>query len=453
MLNPRATVIGTADASSPIYKAIKCAREPVTLDAYGMPRATVIGTANAHCPLPQYPRVAHGTCLKPSSAPTPPAERRSGQRGDRFQVFNERHAHRSPYSFIVPRRRACGRTSTSKRCSQALPVPPPPKATADKKPESPSAHTPPPIRPRLFTEPATKPGSAPGPQKECLRRQLGERGGRCRLMLFPPPWFSPLGTPLSEAPPFKRNPPGGRTHPGGHSTALFRFSVAALHRARVQHPDRNRDAGHVHGLGGRHHSAALPIPPTPQGSRAHRPFYELSPECPASCFGGQGRSATGTLAACTVADSPRNRLRRSCFEPCPPPPSRPRATPSVASSQAQKPRSELRPQGGGRKPPSSAMPPGSPSPVPLADEPAVLSAAVGIPPPSRPATRPRRPSADRRGLRRRRPRQAAFGPSESRDNPRGSGGRQGPDPAQKPEPGPLPALAMKTTREDRAQHP
>jgi hypothetical protein len=31
---PRATAIGMADATSPIPKAIKCAREPVTLDAY-----------------------------------------------------------------------------------------------------------------------------------------------------------------------------------------------------------------------------------------------------------------------------------------------------------------------------------------------------------------------------------------------------------------------------------
>ena len=106
-----------------------------------------------------------------------------------------------------------------------------------------------------------------------------------------PPWNPPLrGAPFQ-----KRNPPGGRTHPGGHSTALFRLCVAALHRERIQHLPQTADAGHVHGLGGRHHSAAPPIPPTPQGSRAHRPFYELSPECPASCFGGQGRAGTGSL--------------------------------------------------------------------------------------------------------------------------------------------------------------
>lgn len=41
------------------------------------PRATVVDHANGHRPLPQDPRVAHGTCLKPSSAPTPHAERRA----------------------------------------------------------------------------------------------------------------------------------------------------------------------------------------------------------------------------------------------------------------------------------------------------------------------------------------------------------------------------------------
>ena len=115
---------------------------------------------------------------------------------------------------------------------------------------------------------------------------------RLRAMLFPPPWFSPLGTPLSEAPPFKRKSARGenpsrlrRRYAGGHSTALFRFSVAALHlnAFRIR---RIRRPGTRSGLGGRHHSAALPIPPTPQGSRPHRPFYELSPVCPASCFWG-----------------------------------------------------------------------------------------------------------------------------------------------------------------------
>ncbi len=77
----------------------------------------------------------------------------------------------------------------------------------------------------------------------------------------------------------------------------------------------------------------------------------------------------------------------SVFLPCPPPPARPRGTPCVASSQAQKPRTECRPQGGGRKPPSSAMPPGSRSPFPW-HKPGVLSAAVGIPPPFRPTHHP-----------------------------------------------------------------
>jgi len=68
-----------------------------------------------------------------------------------------------------------------------------------------------------------KPGSAPGPRMDCLRRQLWERGGRCRRMLFPPPWFSPLGTPLSEAPPFKRKSTRGENPSGGtqHGSLLF----------------------------------------------------------------------------------------------------------------------------------------------------------------------------------------------------------------------------------------
>lgn len=45
------------------------------------------------------------------------------------------------------------------------------RTSAAGKPDRPSAHTPSPVRPRLLTEPATKPGSAPGPHAECLRRQ------------------------------------------------------------------------------------------------------------------------------------------------------------------------------------------------------------------------------------------------------------------------------------------
>ena len=109
-------------------------------------------------------------------------------------------------------------------------------------------------------------------------------------MLFPPPWFSPLGTPLSEAPPFKRKSAGGKTHPGfaaarGDTARLsFVLCVAALHRPRPELP--NTASLNTSGLGGRHHTAALPIPPTPQGIQAHRPHCVLSPVCPASCFWG-----------------------------------------------------------------------------------------------------------------------------------------------------------------------
>ena len=47
----------------------------------------------------------------------------------------------------------------------------------------------------------------------------------------------------------------------------------------------------------------------------------------------------------------------SILLPCPPPPARcPRGTPSVASSQAQKPRTECHPQGGGHASEASASP-------------------------------------------------------------------------------------------------
>ena len=186
-------------------------------------------------------------------------------------------------------------------------------STAAGKPKRPSAHTPPPIRPRLITEPAMKPGSAPGPLCGMPPAAIwGTRRAVPTHAVSPALVFPPWNPPFRGAPFQKGNPPGGKTHPGGHSTALFCLSVATLHSERIPDLPKTAVPEHAHCLGGRHHSAALPIPPTPQGIRAHRPFYELSPVCPASCFGGQGRSATGTLAAHTVADSPRNRLAAIC---------------------------------------------------------------------------------------------------------------------------------------------
>ena len=52
---PRTTLIGYVWPYSPIYKAIKCARKPVTLDAYGMPRANVAGNDNANPTHPNTP--------------------------------------------------------------------------------------------------------------------------------------------------------------------------------------------------------------------------------------------------------------------------------------------------------------------------------------------------------------------------------------------------------------
>ena len=66
-------------------------------------------------------RPAALAAMCPGRQAGPHKERRSGQRDDRLQAFDERRAHRPPYSFTVPRQRACGRLTASKRSSQALP--------------------------------------------------------------------------------------------------------------------------------------------------------------------------------------------------------------------------------------------------------------------------------------------------------------------------------------------
>jgi hypothetical protein len=126
-------------------------------------------------------------------------------------------------------------------------------------------------------------------------------------MLFPPPWFSPLGTPLSEAPPLRAEiHQGGKPIQGDTARLSLVLCVAALQTVRVQHMPNTACAEHGRSLGGRHHIAALPIPPTPQGIRSHRPHYVLPPECPSSCFGGQGRAVGRLVALHTAAASPRN---------------------------------------------------------------------------------------------------------------------------------------------------
>ena len=114
-------------------------------------------------------------------------------------------------------------------------------SSAAGKPDSPSTHTPPPAKPRLLTEPAEKPSSAPGPKRNASGGNYGNAAGGADSCCFPRLGFPPLEPPPSEAPPFKKEiHRGGKPIPaspplkrGGHSTALFCFIVAALHSERV----------------------------------------------------------------------------------------------------------------------------------------------------------------------------------------------------------------------------
>ena len=216
-------------------------------------------------------------------------------------------------------------------------------------------------------------GSAPGTQKECLRRQyanaVGGSGHAVSPALVPPP-----APPLPRRPLSKGNPPGGETHPvctrsqasslaaakaGGtqHGSLLFECRRPAV-RARSAHA-ASGSAERARTLGARNHSAASPIPPTPQGIRAHKPHYVLPLVCPASCFGGRGRAVGRLAAPRTTAASPRcpRGARTSSLKPCPPPPSRPRRIPRAPSSPARRDRKAhavCGPRGSGQMPPPSA---------------------------------------------------------------------------------------------------
>ena len=128
-----------------------------------------------------------------------------------------------------------------------------------------------------------------------------------------------------------------------------------------------------------------PVPatslPRAQRARSRSPTLTLRPSgslptqtagCRATRERKPLRRSRSGVSAWRLVVSPRTdtpeRHRRPFLFDCHarPPPTRPRGTPSVASSQAQKPRSECRPQRGGRKPPSSAMPTGSRPPFPSA---------------------------------------------------------------------------------------
>jgi len=141
-------------------------------------------------------------------------------------------------------------------------------------------------------------------------------------MLFPPPWFSPLGTPLSEAPPSKRKSARGENpswlHSVVNSLACHRFAGGTQHGSlsvscRRPWPERIPNSVEYDGPGIRSIlRVAVTTPPLsqspqpPRNGRHTGRFDKLSPECLPFCFGGQGRSATGTLAAHTAAASPRN---------------------------------------------------------------------------------------------------------------------------------------------------
>lgn len=133
----------------------------------GSPAPTwLVMTTPASC-RPQYPPRCHGGCEEappyPAAAtPTPPSG--TAIRSTRRSLPGIQRTPRSPVAVLIYQypdgERADGPALLRRR------------RTSDAgKPDRPSAHTPSPIRPRLLTEPATKPGSAPGPHAECLRRQ------------------------------------------------------------------------------------------------------------------------------------------------------------------------------------------------------------------------------------------------------------------------------------------
>jgi hypothetical protein len=191
MLIPRATVARTADAPCPIPKAIDRARKPDTLDAYAV-RPHRRGR-QLHPVLPRTMKTpACSRWLRrgeqPSrQAPHPPsprlrrdkAERRSGQRADRLQVFNERRAHRSPYSFTCTPTASVRTTQRFKALLSSVAVNGPVVRTHAV-----------PLYPGQFTEPAEpvkqnkyasrQAGSAPVPHAECRRgrRHLDAPAGR-----------------------------------------------------------------------------------------------------------------------------------------------------------------------------------------------------------------------------------------------------------------------------------
>jgi len=159
MLIPRTTVTGTVNASCPIPKAIKCARKPVTLDATRSPAPT-LPVMHQVIPRITRPPLAHDGCEEGSSHR---AKRPSGTatRSARRSSPGIQRTSRSPVAVLIYLYPGGERANEPALHPDARSG-----SSAAGKPEGPSAHTPPPVRPRLLTEPARK----SGPLRSALRR-------------------------------------------------------------------------------------------------------------------------------------------------------------------------------------------------------------------------------------------------------------------------------------------
>ena len=188
-------------------------------------------------------------------------------------------------------------------------------------------------------------------------------------MLFPPPWFSPLGTPLSEAPPFKKGIRQGGEPIQGDTARLSSVYVSPPCTVNASSTCRGRqplDTLTAWVAGTTPPLRQSPQPPREAGHTGRSTNSLLSARLPA--LGGRVGPGPARCTSHGPGLSMVSASRTSCFEPCPPPPSRPCGTPSAASSQAQKQHSEFRPQGGGRKPTASAARHARRAPSPYADK-------------------------------------------------------------------------------------
>ena len=111
------------------------------------------------------------------------------------------------------------------------------------------------------------------PYAECPQGMLPHDNLQARQAVptnaVPPPWFSPSGHPLSEAPPLKEIHQGGKPIQGEQHGSLL-FDVAALWVVDSTPPL----------------SQSPQSPQSPHETASFKPFYELSFECCCLCFGG-----------------------------------------------------------------------------------------------------------------------------------------------------------------------